>query len=773
MTDRLPWIAVFVSLLVLRVAAGAQLESARHPRLLVAADDVPRLRHACGIAGAEPAPAQAGRFGRHAPLYRGLREHFAERIEGQPLAGELAAAALLQLIEPDTPAGRRAGELVRSELSSPHWVTTDPLELVLALDWSWDILPVELRRTFVADALERIRPLDESDSPLDPRRFREKLFGLALAVVVDERDDPSAAWRQQRDAVLDAARDYFALVLPVFVEWRTLSPTSPAAGPREESLTALAIELSRHALGREAWSDYADSVGRWLEHYWLATLDHPALRHNFVRDDGTSAPLTPASESRELLPLTAHLIAARTRDPVATLIADRVTQGWSSPPSAADRPWLWVPIVADVTDCPRAAATPPAARFLGGAVVFRGGSGPDTTAVWIDAAQPFLRRRQHYDAGHFLVYRGGRLAVDAGDDVVFDAIPSKGGQQRLGPGGGTFNFDQFLTASIAHNTLLVWDAAWAARWYGADYAPVGGQRLIEGTCEDFRAPLERQGRSTGRTLAYGTDAGAGYLALDLADAYDDRAIRGYTREFIFTLGRVLVIVDRVTLATRRTPPTWVIQTPSRPLADGRGLSEDARVGGTGDEAGVWRVDGAEWLRWNDRDGSLWMHVAAPTPRKVRAVGGPARQLVIPGGPLAGRAYVGGDPNGFERLVIPAERRGALNAWFTLGAPTTLGPAFGVTPHWGRIEVEPAALEPRVTFVVVLVADSATARRAPQATLLPKDDVLELAIEIDGGAATLRLPRDAAPGGLLETNGPRGRTWQLPVRFEPDPPAPRP
>jgi len=230
MTDRLHRITVFVSLLLLSITAGAQPESGRHPRLLVAADEVARLRHACGIAGAEPAPAQAGRFGRHAPLYRGLRAHFAERIEGQPLAGELAAAALLQLVEPDTPTGRRAGELVRAELSSPHWVTTDPLELVLALDWSWNVLPVELRRAFVADALERVRPLDESDSPLDPRRFREKLFGLALAVVVDERDDPSAAWRQQREAVLDAARDYFALVLPVFVSGERSARRAPPPG---------------------------------------------------------------------------------------------------------------------------------------------------------------------------------------------------------------------------------------------------------------------------------------------------------------------------------------------------------------------------------------------------------------------------------------------------------------------------------------------------------------------------------------------------------------
>ena len=43
---------------------------------------------------------------------------------------------------------------------------------------------------------------------------------------------------------------------------------------------------------------------------------------------------------------------------------------------------------------------------------------------------PFLRRRQHFDAGHFLIRRGGCLAVDGADDVAFEAVPSKGGQRR-------------------------------------------------------------------------------------------------------------------------------------------------------------------------------------------------------------------------------------------------------------------------------------------------------------------------------------------------------
>lgn len=747
--------------------AAATLGDGRHPRLLIAAEDLPRLRFQCGLTQGPAADPAWGAFGRQAATYQKLRELFVQPVVGVPLPGEVLAAAFVVAVEPDGPGGRGALRFLRDSLASPDWVTVDPLELALAFEWTYDQLPAELRADFLLAARERATTLTPEDSPLEPRRFRERLFGLLLAVGVDETDDPSPSWRAQRRQIIDAAREYLAVTFPLFVRWRGLSPTSPAAGPREELLSALLVELGGHVVNRNLWPDFRASVGRWLEHYVFGTLEHPALNHNFIRDDGSEAPLTPASRWSELLPLTAALIAARTGDPAAASIARRVADDANSRPDAVC--WRWSSVAfATPPDAVRPAALP-VARNFGGSVVFRGDGGPDATAIWIDAGQPYLRNRQHLDAGHFLIYRGGRLAVSGSQDIALEAVPSKRGEQRLGAERTPFDFDDYSIATIAHNGVVCWDPAFASKCGERTYLPAGGQRCIGGTCEDFKTPLDRQGRLTGRQLAYGLTDHAAFLALDLSSAYEDRVVKHYERRFAFCLDRVLIVIDSVELTSGRSPPTWIINIPARPQVDGRGLASEQRVAGETDEGGIWRHDDARWLRWTDRDGSLWMSALLPAPRRVRIVGGPARSLAIPDGEFAGRSYVGGDPNSFERLIIPGERRGAVNAWYRLGAPTLLGPLFGRTPHWGRVEVEPAALSARTLFVTVLVTDRPDATRAPIANVEIEGDTLRLSVTCDRDTAELDLDGASGAGGMLRVRGRAPFEWVLPTTVEPDPP----
>ena len=306
-------------------------------------------------------------------------------------------------------------------------------------------------------------------------------------------------------------------------------------------------------------------------------------------------------------------------------------------------------------------------------------------------------------------------------------------------------------------------------WYGKLYQPTGGQRCIEGSCTDFETPLAAQGRQTGRQIAYGQHQGVAYLALDLAPAYESRALGAYTREFVFLFGRVLVVVDRVTQARSRSVPTWVMNVPARPLADGQKLSVEARVTGETDDAGVWRCDDATWLRWTDRDGSLWLNAPLPTPKCLRVVGGPAQEKLLKDDTRAGRTYVGGEANGFERLIIPAERRGALNAWYRLGKPTLLGPDFGHTPHWGRIEIEPNRQEPETMFVTVLVTDRADASLPPSVQLLTADATHVLSLKAGEQSATLRLGTGMQQGGSIEVSGAEPLFWKLPTEVMPDQP----
>jgi hypothetical protein len=785
------WPRIGVTLLV---GVGAALACAGpHPRLLISPADVPRLRRACGIETAPDGKPGGAGFGSHSADYQALRAGCAHLHDGEPLPGELPAASFLHVISPRDADDAARLRWIRTVLQRPMTAMIDPCEAILALDWCWDSLDPAIRRELLFSLSSRAEPLTASDSPLHARRFSDKLTTLALTLVADETDEPSPSWLARRERLLSAARTYFTTTFPTFVAWRSLSPTGPASAAGEERNTALAVELAGPVLQRDVWPAYQASVGRWLEHYLFADLDHPAVPHNFIRDDGNQAPLTPAPAWRDLLPLTAHLIAARTRDPAAAAVADRVEREWgagdppwpvevlasqSSPQTAAPTSddlralWRWVPLVFDISDVPRYAPQRlPAARNLGGAVIFRGGSGTDTTAVWIDAAQPFLRRRQHFDAGHFLIYRGGHLAVDGGDDIVLDAIASKGGAQHLGGAPDPFDFEQYLTATIAHNCLVFWDPARITRWYDEPYLPAGGQRCIEDTCTDFVRPLEAQGRQTGRQLAYGLQGGAAYLALDLAPAYEARLLTAYTREFIFLFGRALIVVDRVASPKGRPVPTWILNLPARPLVDGADLNEKARVAGSANDAGLWRYDGATWLRWTDGAGALWLSVPLPDPRCMRIVGGPGRPQRVSDGRGGACTYVGGEADGFERLIIPGERRGARNAWYRLGAPGLTGPAASLTAHWGRVEIEPPARGTATAFLSVLITDRAESRETPALDLTSADGVLTLEVQAGEDSAALRLPADGL-GGTVEVRGAKALTWTLPTKVEPDAALPR-
>jgi len=743
-----------------------------HPRLLLTPADLPRLRHQAGVAGPlteTPLPAW-GRFGARSADLNAMRRCFSAHIDDDTLPGEALAAAFLQLLDPQDPVATTWRKIVTKALADAGWLASDPLESVIALDWCWSELDPAVRREYLLNARPRLQPLTSADSPLEPQIFRQKLAALALAVAVDEADEPSPSWIELRKHLLAAGQAYLTTTLPAFVAARTLTPTSPAAAPVEECNTSLAIEIGSLVVGRDLWPEYRASVGRWLEHYLLAQTGDPGLQYNFMRDDGSGAPLSPAAQWADLQPLTAHLIAARTADPVASeLAAQLATQLEDAQPPARAALWRWVPLLLDISKTPRCdPGRLPAARNLGGAVILRGGKGPDTTLVWIDAAQPFLRRRQHFDAGHFLIRRGGELVVEGGDDVLFEALPSKGGSQHLGSD-RSFDFEQYYTASIAHNVVVLWDAARMSRWYDERYLPAGGQRLIENTCTDFVTSLAAQRRQTGRQLAYGQHEGMAYLALDLAPAYENRAIAGFTRQFVFVGGRALIVLDRLKLPRGRGVPTWVLNIPGRPRVDDADLSDEQRVAGTNSAGGIWRYDTAARLHWSERAGTLWFYPSLPTPRSLRIVGGPARKCVVAEGRHSGRTYLGGDPDSFERLIIPAGRPGAANAWYRLGCPSLLGPQFGQPPHWGRIELEPLERSQEVTFLCLLVTDQAAAGRPPTARWQADADSLTVQVVLDSEQALVRLGDNVESGGQIEIRGARRLTWSLPTDVQPDPP----
>jgi hypothetical protein len=752
------------------LAAAAQIAlGGVHPRLLITSEDLPRLRHACGVSYGPEVAAPTERAGYRAAEFQSLRAHLTGRGGAATLPGELAAIAFLHLVDPADALDAARLWLLEAALRGFPANLVDPVEAVLALDWCWADLPASAREGFLGSLSRVGGTLSPAESPLDHRAFRAKLACLAGAVLFDEEDCALELWADCRQRVLAAARDYFERTFPAFVEWRGLSPTGPAAAGPEESDTAVAVEVACLLGRRDLWQEYRDSVGRWMEHYVYASFVHPVLQHHFLRDDGSLAAVTPAAAWEEMLPVTAHLIACRAQDPAAVLVAQRVEQrlrGQTADPRAV--PWQWVPIVLDIRRLARCdySRLPPARNF-GGAVVFRNQSSRAETAIWIEAGQPLLRRRQHADAGHFLVYSNGRLTTGAGDDIAFEAVPSKGGFQRLGHDERPFDFDAFATSTIAHNCLILWDPLRAQSPDTDSTTIIGGQRLVQSMCSDFSSKPENSPRQTARQLAYGYQGTDAYLALDLLPAYDQRQASAYTREFIFAAGRVLVVVDRVTPVRGRAEPIWIINVPSRPTVDGVDLATQSRSEGRTSDAGIWRCDGARRIFWSEADGGLWLISLLPQPRQLRVIGGPAHRLTVPDGPSAGATYVGGDPDGFERLIRPGGRGRPLNAWYRLGKPTLLGPH--LPPLWGRIEIEPVQKLQTCVFLTALVVDEADAALDPQAALEQGPDGLRLRLVVGPEQLELVLPAGPEPGGTIVR--PSGQTWVLPRQVEADLPLP--
>ena len=152
------------------------------------------------------------------------------------------------------------------------------------------------------------------------------------------------------------------------------------------------------------------------------------------------------------------------------------------------------------------------------------------------------------------------------------------------------------------------------------------------------------------------------------------------------------------------------------------------------------------MRWRDRDGVLWLWPLLPAQRQILISGGPGEKQTVLEGVQAGQLYLGSDGDGFERLVRPAGHARPANAWYRLGEPTLLGPAFGDTPTWGRVEIEPPDGGKSHLFVNVFVIEAAGATRPPSAAVT--QTVENVSVEVDTGIGRLlvRIPAGSALGG---------------------------
>lgn len=725
-----------------------------HPRILIKAEDLPRIRHWCGVQRDPREPDET--YGSYRLDYHAVRNYFRTPLGDQALPGEIMAVAFLHLIEPDDPEGTRRMAWLNRRLTYPDWTTMNPLELAVAMDWCSDAISSASRRSLLLAAEQIEVSLSEEISPFSSRNFDHALFSLALAAAVDPQDEPSRSWIARRGRLIDAGSNYARRVLPKLLACRTPTPTSPATAALEEYRIGMLLEVLSAATRRDQWARHATTLRRWMEHYVVArppNADPPLL---FIRDDGNGSGIHPAAQLTGLQPLVAHLYAMRTRSEAAHTVAQRVTKHLQNPPAGSRVGcWRWVPAALGCVGCESInEAQLPSARNLGGSVILRGMIAGKETRIWIDAGTPRLRPGQHFDAGHFLIYRGGYQTVMAADDVAPFTRESSGGRQRLGGTRSGFDFEQFQMSGIAHNCMVFEDPAYRPARYGREFLPSNGQYLTESSC------VGTDDANQDRILSFSSQPGAAYVALDLTESFDRNLVRTYTREFFWLDERFLVIADRWRCPHGRVTPTATIQLPVQPTVDGVQLASGAQSTEGVNAAGIWYQPIDTLVTWNSGSGAVAARFIQPGAHELRIVGGPAERLNTAPDGRSGISYVGGSAGSFERLIHPADRTQKSNAWFRIGEITTLGPAVGVMGRWGRIEFETLrGDEPQQLFTILAVHDSGPVG-LPEIASSRDGEQTYIRIAHEQSEVTLRLPSGLRRGGLVRVRS-KGLSWTVP------------
>ena len=129
----------YIECRLVRDSAGHCASAGRRASALVHSppDDIPRLRHASGLATAPADAETSARAGARADEFHALRTYFARRVGVDALPGELSAAAFLHLLDPGDPLARDRIELIDRALRAPLGIADATFEKMLALDWCW------------------------------------------------------------------------------------------------------------------------------------------------------------------------------------------------------------------------------------------------------------------------------------------------------------------------------------------------------------------------------------------------------------------------------------------------------------------------------------------------------------------------------------------------------------------------------------------------------------------------------------------------------------
>jgi len=218
------------------------------------------------------------------------------------------------------------------------------------------------------------------------------------------------------------------------------------------------------------------------------------------------------------------------------------------------------------------------ARHFGslGQISMRSGATPDDTYC-LHTTGSRGPNHQHYDEGHFTIYRKGFLALDSG---------TRGNQKD-------FHLRHYYAQTVAHNCLLIHmpDESLADYW-GEKYEGPEGQTNYGGM-NGYVGSVAR---------AYETNEHYTYVASDLTPCYSDEKCELALRQFVFLMPDLFVVCDRVVSTRPEYAKAWLLHTQNEPGLDGNQFRAD------------------------QGDGRLFCRTLYPTDAVLTSIGGPGKEF---------------------------------------------------------------------------------------------------------------------------------------------------
>lgn len=223
---------------------------------------------------------------------------------------------------------------------------------------------------------------------------------------------------------------------------------------------------------------------------------------------------------------------------------------------------------------------------------------------------------QHFDKGHFLIYKKGGLVIDGGgySDMYADS------------------WSNYSTRSLAHNNVLVYDPAEQPKkgTSGTLLYPDGGQRVIRGTqsqqnWQQYKEESKLHGLNTADVLAFDYDRESNiynYVKSNLTKAYGDK-VKWIDRQLLYLpLADYMVVKDRV-ISTTPLDKYWMLHFEESPKINGKtpvaGITEfqnDRIV--QAQRRGELKLEG----KTVQYGGGLFVKTLLPKERTISLIGGP-------------------------------------------------------------------------------------------------------------------------------------------------------